>query len=103
MQKVWRVPWTSHCNLLPHLGGVMNPELWFSKRCIRYIKMAHNSENIIVRTIVKAGLNGTHFIMCGNCSHFNSKYRMEQCNVKKCWDEMYKNENESVRICEQIR
>ncbi len=51
MRKVWKVPWNTHCNLLPHLPGVMDPELWFSKRCIKFIKMALNSDNIIVRTI----------------------------------------------------
>ncbi len=51
MHKVWRVPWTTHCNVLPHLTGVMNPEIWFSNRCIKFIKMALNSDNIIVRTI----------------------------------------------------
>ncbi len=29
MVKVWRVPWTTHCNLLPHLVTVMEPEFWF--------------------------------------------------------------------------
>ncbi len=36
MRKVWRVPWTTR-NVLPHLAGVMDPELWFSKRCIKFI------------------------------------------------------------------
>ncbi len=27
MHKVWRIPWTTHCNLLPHHAGVMDPEL----------------------------------------------------------------------------
>ncbi len=31
MRKVRRVPWTNHCNVLPHLPGVMDPEFWFSK------------------------------------------------------------------------
>ncbi len=33
--------------------------LWFSKRCIKFIKMALNSDNIIVRTIMNIGLNST--------------------------------------------
>ncbi len=50
--KVCMVPWTIHCNLLLHLAGVMDPELWFSKRIIRCIKIAFNSYNVIVRTII---------------------------------------------------
>ncbi len=45
--------------------------------------MAVNSDNIIVRTIIKIGLNGTHSIMCGNWRHLRSKYvrvnRYEKC------------------------
>ncbi len=84
MHKVWRVPWTIHCNLLPHLAGVMDPELWFSKRCIKFIKMA--LQITIVRTITNVGLNGTHSIIGGNLRHLRSKYGMEECNVMKSWD-----------------
>ncbi len=83
---------TTHCNLLPHLAGVMDPKLWFSKRCIKLIKMSLNSDNIIVRTIINVGFNGTHSIMCGNWRHLRSKYGMEDCNVLKSWDEKCKNE-----------
>ncbi len=100
MRKVCRVPWTTHCNLLPHLAGVMDPELWFSKRCIKFIKMALNSDNLIVRTITNVGLNGTHSIMGGNWRHLRSKYGMEKCNVMKSWDEKCKNECESIGVCE---
>ncbi len=103
MRKVWRVPWTTHCNLLPHLAGVMDLELWFSKRCIKFIKMALNSDNIIVRIITNVGLNGTHIIMGSNWRHVRSKYGMEESNVMKSSDEKCKNECESVRVCEQIR
>ncbi len=103
MRKVWTVPWTTHCNLLPHLAGVMDPELWFSKRCIKFIKMALISDNIIVRTITNVGLNGTHSIMGGKWRHLRSKYGVEECNIMKSWDEKCKNECESVGVCEQIR
>ncbi len=83
MRKVWRVPWTTHCNLLPYIAGVMDPELWFSKRCIKFIKMALNSDNIIFRTITNVGLNGTHSIMSGNWRHLRSKYGIYECNVMK--------------------
>ncbi len=66
MHKVWRVPWTTHCHLLPHFAGLMDPELWFSKICIKFIKMALNSDNIIVITITNVGLNGTHSTMRDN-------------------------------------
>ncbi len=50
---------------MPHLAGVTDPELWFSKRGIQFIKKALiiNSGNIIVRTINNVGLNVTQSIM----------------------------------------
>ncbi len=50
----------------------MDPELWFSKRYIKLIKMALNPDNIIVRTILNVGLNGTHSIIDGNWRHLRS-------------------------------
>ncbi len=100
VRKVCRVPWTTHCNLLPHLAGVMDPDLWFSKRCIKIIKMTLNSNNIIDRSIIGVGLNGTHSIMGGNWRHLMYKYGMEECKVMKIWDEKCKNECESVIVCE---
>ncbi len=47
--RVWRVPWTTHCKLLPHLANCMDIELWFSRRCMRFIKMAMNTSNIVVK------------------------------------------------------
>ncbi len=42
----WRIGiGTTHCNLLPHFTEVMDPELWFSKIYIKFIKMALNSDN----------------------------------------------------------
>ncbi len=92
MHKICRVSWTTHCNLLPHRASVMHPELWFYKRLIRYIEIALNSDNVhvIVKTIINVGLNGTNTIICGNWRHVRSNYGMEECNVKKHWDEKCK-------------
>ncbi len=95
--------WNTHCNLLPHFAGVMECELWFSNRFIKFINTALNSDNIIVRTIINVDLNDTHSIMGGSWKHLRSKYGMEEYNVMKSWDEKCKNECESVRVCEQIR
>ncbi len=59
----------------------MDPELWFCKRCIKFIKMTLNSDNIIVRTIINVGFNDTHSIMGGNWRHMRCKYGMEEFKV----------------------
>ncbi len=68
---------------MPDLAGVMDPELWFSKRCVRFIKMTLNSDNVSDRTIINVELNGTHSIMGDNWRHLSSKYGIEECNVMK--------------------
>ncbi len=45
--RVWRVPWTTLCKLLPNLANCMAIESWFSTRLI---KMAMNLSNIFIKT-----------------------------------------------------
>ncbi len=45
MRRVWRVPWRTHNNMLPHLAGMIDRELWFAKRCIKFISMCMKSDN----------------------------------------------------------
>ena len=103
MRRVWRVPWDTHCNILPHLAGVMEPELWFSKRCIRFINMALKSENCTVKTIANMGVNGIYSIMGNNYRLLRSKYDMNENNVKGSWNVKCMNESEVIRKCGQIR
>ncbi len=56
IHRVWRVPWTTHSKWLPHLANYMDIELWFSRRCMRFIKMAVNSSNIVVKTITNMSI-----------------------------------------------
>ncbi len=37
LRRVWRVPWTTHCTLLPHLAKYIDIALWFSRRCMKLI------------------------------------------------------------------
>ncbi len=64
--RVWRVPWTTHCKLLPQLANCVDIELWLSRRCMRFIKMAMNSPNIVVKTITNMGIYGLHSVMGAN-------------------------------------
>ncbi len=34
IRRVWHLPWRIYNNMLARVAGVMEPELWFSKRCI---------------------------------------------------------------------
>ncbi len=74
IRRVWRVPWTTHCKLLPHLANCMDIELRFSRRCMRFIKMAINSSNIVVKTITNMGIYGLHSVIGANKRFLQSKF-----------------------------
>ncbi len=38
--RMWYLPLRTHNNMMAHVAVVMEPELWFAKRCIKFIKMA---------------------------------------------------------------
>ncbi len=41
MRRVWRVPWRTHNNMLPHLTGMIDPELWFDKKVYQIDKYVY--------------------------------------------------------------
>ncbi len=45
IRRVWHIPWQTHCNMLPLIAGVMNPEFGFAKRSINFLNMALNSSS----------------------------------------------------------
>ncbi len=49
MLRDWRGPWRTPNNMLPHLAGMIDPELWFAKRCIKFISMCMKSHNSAVQ------------------------------------------------------
>ncbi len=89
----------SHCQILLVLYTLNYGFL----KDVKLIKMELNSGNIIGRTIINVGLNGTHSIMGGNWRHLRSNYGMEECNYMTSWNVKCKNKCESIRLCEYIR
>ncbi len=70
--RVWRVPWPTHCKLLTYLANCMDIKLWFSRRCMRFIKMTMNSSNIVFKTITNNGYGYLWFTFGnGNFSNQN--------------------------------
>ena len=85
IHKVWRLPWLTHCNMLPHIAGCMDIKLWLYIRCIKLIKMVCNSKNDVVITITNMGLHGSSSITGGNKRHLDTKFDMETKNIYKIW------------------
>ena len=89
--------------MLAHIADVMDPEYWFAKHCIKFIKMALNSENKTVNTISNMGRYGTHSIMGANFKHFNCKYEMSERNVNVVWNDICDRNEDVIRICVQVK
>ncbi len=99
MQGVWQVPWTTYCARLPHFAGCMDIELRFSRRCIRFLKMAMKSDNVVVRTIINMhvmGIEGFHFVVGRTVRLMESRFKMEESNVLKFWNYKYDNESDAI-------
>ena len=102
IRRVWRIPWTTHNNMLAHIAGVMDPEYWFAKRCIRFIKMAYTSNNNTVRTISKMGQQSSYSIMGANYKYLRNMYDMSESKVHGKWKWVCDSSAELISICIQV-
>ena len=103
VRRVWRLPWTTHSIMLPHIAKVMTPQLWFAKRCVKFIMMANNANNTVVNTIVNMAKVGSHSIMGGNIRFLTYKYDMDIRNIIREWKNLCEHQNETIRLSEQVR
>ncbi len=79
IRRIWYIPWQTHCNMLPLIATVMDPEFGFAKRMINFLNMALNSSSKTVQWIVNMGRFGTYSIMGGNI-----RLLIYDMNEKKC-------------------
>ncbi len=94
---------TKHNLLRPHLAGCMDIELWFSRRCIRFLTMTMKSDNVVVRTIISMGIGGFHSVMDRNLRLMQSRFNMGERKVLKVWNHKCDNENDAIRLSVQVR
>ena len=60
LKKVWRVPWTTHSDILPMLADVLPPKLSFEKRSINFCNLLLNSSNKTVNMITGMAIYGSY-------------------------------------------
>ena len=51
MRKLWRLPYTTHCNLLHTINNSLPIEISLEKRSVKSIWSCVNSENDVVKTV----------------------------------------------------
>lgn len=103
MRRVWKIPWHSHSSYLPHLVKVMEPRLWFEKRCISFVTKALLSQNKVVKYIAGMGRVGSYSVLGGNIRYLEHKYNLNEKLLAKCWSRKCDNMTNVIRTVEQIR
>ncbi len=103
MRRVWKLPWTTHCSLLPHIANVMPPEMWFAKREIAFINQILTSDNMVIRTIGRMGVYGRHSIMGSNVRYLSYKFNMNIGDINKVWTQLQCDQYDLARTGAQIR
>ena len=103
IKKVWRVPWTTHSNILPILAGVMPPNLNFDKRAIKFSNQLLKSKNKTVNMITGMAIHGSHSVLGQNIKYLSYKYKLNINEVNRCWERKCNEQNELTRLCYQIK
>ncbi len=88
---------------LTHLAVCMYIELWFSRRCIRFLNMAMESDNVVVRTIINMDIEGCHSVMARNLRLMQSRFKMDESNVLNFLNPECDNKSDAVRLSGQVR
>ncbi len=65
--------------------------------------MAMKSDNVVVRKIINMGIEGFHSVMGRNLRLMQSKFKMDESNMLKCWNHKYDNDSDAVRVGVQVR
>ena len=103
VRRVWKIPWTTHCILLPHLAQTMSIELCFAKRTIHFLSNLESSNNPVTRTIYNMAKIGSYSVMGGNIRHLTAKYNMSEVVVYNKFKEICSLQENEKRISEQIK
>ena len=103
LKKVWRVPWTTHSDILPMLADVLPPKLSFEKRSINFCNLLLNSSNKTVNMITGMAIYRSHSVLGQNIKHLSYKYNLNSNEINKCWYVTCQQQTELVRVSEQIK
>ena len=101
VRRVWRVPWHTHSSLLPHLAGVMAPNLWFDKRAVKFAMLGLNSSNYNVKTILSMGVWGSYSVFGGNVRSLQFRYGLDIKEPGRKWL-LQAESNDDARKADQI-
>ena len=97
MRRVWSISWRTHRDLLPLISGMQPIELSIQSRILKFVKSLHNSENDLVKYIVKYATTAKSSILGRNvrilCTRTNKSHedilKLTEPKMKKIINEKW--------------
>ena len=75
---VWKLPPTTHCNLLSGVSGEVYLEQQLHCMFLRFFHAALHSQNQCIRTCAQLALNGSCSSICNSLNVIVHKYRLQK-------------------------
>ena len=79
---IWRLPYRSHCKLLPLICGDIPVEVQLHKRFLKFFHKVITSNNDIVNFCGRLALGGSCSRTCNSLNFICAKYSMNKCNLE---------------------
>ena len=103
VRRIWKIPSTTHCNLLPAINKSLPIEFLMEKRCAKFIWSCFNSHNLIVRNISMAAKISSFSDFGDNYRYLSYKYgigihvwHLPLCKLYKCFDVFLLNHHKTI-------
>ena len=92
MRKLWRLPYTTHCNLLHTINNSLPIEISLEKRSVKSIWSWVNSKNDLVKTITRLATKLPRSVFGQSYRYFSYKYSI----LPHEWYESYNSVHHSI-------
>ena len=105
VRRIWKIPSTTHCKLLPATNKSLPIEFWIEKRCAKCIWSCSNSHNLIVRNISLAAKISSFSNFGDNYRYLSNKYgigihvwHLPLCKLYKYFDLFLLNRHKKLQM-----
>ena len=93
IRRLWRIPNTTHCNLLSSINSSVPIVISLERRCAKFIWSCLNNDNSIVKTIANSSKCSSVSNFGNNYRYFSYKYKIRNhiwdsslCKLNTCFD-----------------
>ena len=76
IRRLWKLPNTTHCSLLPSINDCIPIEIILEQRCAKFIWSSLNSTNTIVKTIALSAISSVNSTFGDNYRYLSFKYNI---------------------------